>query len=83
MFQRYDFFQLFEGGIISANEQLVKPDQKIYQLLLQRYHLQAEESLFIDDMLSNIKMAEELHIHGLYLPYQADLRTELEKRHIL
>ena len=78
MFQRYEFFQLFEGGIISANEQLVKPDQKIYQLLLQRYHLQAEESLFIDDMLANVKMAQELHIHGLYLPYQTDLREELE-----
>ena len=83
MFQRYEFFQLFEGGIISANEQLVKPDQKIYQLLLQRYHLQAEESLFIDDMLANVKMAQELHIHGLYLPYQTDLREELKKRHIL
>ncbi len=83
MFQRYDFFNLFEGGIISANEKLVKPDKKIYQLLLHRYHLETSESLFIDDMLANINMAKECHIHGLYLPYQSDLRTELQKRDIL
>lgn len=83
MFERYDFFKLFDGGVISANEHLVKPDQKIYKLLLERYHLQPEESVFIDDMLANIKMAEELNIHGIYLPYQSDLRTELQKRHIL
>ena len=83
MFQRYDFFKLFDGGIISANEKLVKPDKKIYELLLQRYHLQPEESIFIDDMLSNINMAKELKIHGIHLPYQADLRHELEKRGIL
>ena len=58
MFERYDFFKLFDGGVISANEHLVKPDQKIYKLLLERYHLQPEESVFIDDMLANIKMAE-------------------------
>lgn len=83
MFQRYDFFNLFEGGIISANEKLVKPDKKIYQLLLHRYHLETSESLFIDDMLANINTAKECHIHGLYLPYQSDLRTELQKRDIL
>lgn len=83
MFERYDFFKLFDGGIISANEHLVKPDKKIYELLLKRYHLNPEESLFIDDMLANIRAAQELHIHGIYLPYQADLRKELEKQNIL
>lgn len=83
MFQRYDFFKLFDGGIISANEKLVKPDKRIYELLLHRYHLQPEESIFIDDMLSNINMAKELKIHGIHLPYQADLRQELKKRNIL
>lgn len=82
MFDKYDFFQLFEGGIISAHEHVVKPDEKIYHLLLERYSLIPSESLFIDDSLSNIHAALRVGMHGIHLPYLADLKEELKKINI-
>lgn len=48
-FKYIDFFKLCDGIMISAYEHLVKPDEKIFITLLDRYHLKSEECLFIDD----------------------------------
>ena len=48
-FKDIDFFKLCDGIMISAYEHLVKPDEKIFKTLLDRYHLKPEECLFIDD----------------------------------
>ena len=48
-FQEIDFFKLCDGIIISAYEHVVKPNEKIFRTLLDRYALKAEECLFIDD----------------------------------
>lgn len=48
-FQEEDFFSWCRGIIISAHEQIKKPDEKIFRVLLDKYHLKAEECLFIDD----------------------------------
>lgn len=57
--------QEFEGGLASHLVQMNKPDHRIFQLLLDRYGLKAEECLFVDDLLDNVKAAEELGFHGL------------------
>jgi HAD superfamily hydrolase (TIGR01509 family) len=49
---------------------VIKPGKEIYQLLLNKYGLLANESLFIDDSLKNIETANELgfstiHINGI------------------
>ena len=48
-FKDIDFFKLCDGIIISAYEHLVKPDEKIFMTLLDRYGLKPEECLFVDD----------------------------------
>ena len=48
-FKNIDFFGICDGIIISANEKMKKPDEKIFKLLLERYNLKPEECLFIDD----------------------------------
>lgn len=53
-------FSFFEGRIISALEHVIKPEEEIYQLILRRYGLKAQESLFIDDLEANIQAAERL-----------------------
>lgn len=57
---RYDFFRLFDGIVVSGEEHLVKPDLRIFQLLLDRYHLDPAECLFVDDTAQNIESAERL-----------------------
>ena len=48
--EKFDFFTLFDGQIISGEENVIKPEKAIYETLLRRYQLIPEESLFIDDV---------------------------------
>ena len=36
----------FDGGIYSYQEHLIKPNPKIYQLLIDKYNLNKEETIF-------------------------------------
>ncbi|MBF0547759.1 MAG: HAD family phosphatase [Candidatus Riflebacteria bacterium] len=60
VFNKYDFLKEFDGIVVSGQEKLIKPDKRIYTLLLERYALKAKESLFIDDNINNIKTAKEV-----------------------
>ncbi len=74
-FKNNEFFSLCSGIIISAHEHIKKPDEKVYKLLLDRYHLNAEECLFIDDDPSeeNYKTANKMGIKGRkIIPNQAE-----------
>lgn len=76
--QNYDFFKLFEGKIVvSGEEKLIKPDPKIWEVLLHRYHIKAEESVFIDDNFRNIEMAKQLHFKTIHVQPDTNLKTEL------
>ncbi len=55
-------------GIASFQEGVLKPDAAIFHLLLQRFELQAEECLFIDDMPVNTKAASALGFQTITLP---------------
>ncbi|MGI6338426.1 MAG: HAD family hydrolase [Bacteroidales bacterium] len=60
----YYFFRYFDGGIISSEAKLSKPDLRFYRLLLDRYALQPDESLFIDDLEINVRAAETAGMKG-------------------
>lgn len=62
---KLDMFDRFDGGVFSWMEHLIKPDEKIYKVLLDRYKLNREETVFFDDTLKNIKMANKLGINGV------------------
>ena len=47
----------FDGTIVSAFEGCIKPERRIYEILLERYGLKAQECLFIDDMPANVQGA--------------------------
>jgi putative hydrolase of the HAD superfamily len=55
----YFFFRYFDGGIISADVKLAKPDIEIYKLALKKYGLKADESLFVDDVELNVEAASK------------------------
>jgi 2-haloacid dehalogenase len=76
--ENYDFFQLFDGKIVvSGTEKMIKPDPKIWHLLLERYHIQADESIFIDDNPKNIEMANSLGFHTIQVYPETNLEDEL------
>lgn len=49
--------RIFEGIVVSADLHMIKPDERIYQYLLNRYQICPEESLFIDDRPENVETA--------------------------
>lgn len=72
--ERYEFFKHLDGIVVSGDEKLVKPDARIYEVLLDRYNINAEESLFIDDNAENIKAAKELGFQTIH--YTEDVNLE-------
>ena len=77
VFKQFSFFTLFDGIVISGEEKLIKPDKKIFELMLERYHLEAKNSLFIDDNIHNIRAANEMGFKTIHVQEKTDLKTEL------
>lgn len=73
-----DFLEYMDGGILSYQDKLIKPDTKIYQLLLDRYGLKAEESVFMDDTEKNLPPAKALGMHTILFRDRAQAVAELE-----
>jgi epoxide hydrolase-like predicted phosphatase len=61
----YYFFKYFDGGLISAEAKVSKPESRIYEILMEKYSLAPEECLFIDDIEINVKAAEAIGMQGL------------------
>ena len=72
-----DYVKKADVPIISYMVNLIKPDPKIYELLLSTYGLKAEESIFIDDTLRNVEAAEKLGIHGVRFIDQKDAAAKV------
>ncbi len=53
----YSFFKFFEGGIISAEVKILKPNVRIFRVFLEKFNLVPEECLYIDDIEKNVKSA--------------------------
>jgi HAD superfamily hydrolase (TIGR01509 family) len=64
-------FAHFDKQIISCEVQLVKPEREMYELLLSRYGLKPNETIFIDDREDNVKAAEEIGI----VPFHFDRKN--------
>ena len=62
---KHAFFRGFDGKIISSRVHLLKPDPRIYRLLIRTYALDPARTLFIDDAPANIETALEEGWQGL------------------
>lgn len=77
--ENYDFFQLFKSKIVvSGEEKLIKPDPEIWNILLNRYNIKADESVFIDDNAKNIEVAKSLGFKTIHISPETDLEKELK-----
>lgn len=77
-FSRYDFFSLFDGIVVSGVEKVAKPDLGIYRILLDRYGLKPDESVFIDDNADNVAAAISLGINGIRFDDAENVKSRLE-----
>jgi putative hydrolase of the HAD superfamily len=73
------FWHLFEARIISCRVKMIKPQPEIFQYLLQTFRLQATETIFIDDTIVNLQVAEKFGITTVHFLNADHCRKELEK----
>lgn len=74
---RFPFLGHFRGILVSGEEGVVKPDPRIFRLLLERFGFRAEDAVFIDDNPANARAAADLGIHGIHFRSASELRREL------
>ncbi len=72
-----DFIPFMDGGILSFQDRVIKPDAEIYRLLLSRYGLKAEECVFLDDTPANVEAAEKLGFAGIVFGTREQAQEEL------
>ena len=77
--EMFPFLHLFEGILVSGAEKMKKPDHRIYNLILERYKINAPNAVFIDDNLRNVKASIECDIHGIHFTSPEQLRNQLKE----
>ncbi len=80
---RFEFLNWFDGIVVSGEEKMRKPTPDFYHILLNRYEVNAQECLFIDDNYRNILAAEKIGIASIHFTSAEALEEELGKRGVL
>ena len=73
MSKKGNYRERFDGWVLSFEEKLIKPQEQIYRILLERYQLDAKECLFLDDLQSNVEAARKIGMQALQVTSQ-DMR---------
>ena len=68
---------------MSGHEKTRKPFPEFYQILLDRYKVEATKTIFIDDVLRNVKGAEAVGIVGVHFQSPQQLKLQLQKLGVL
>jgi 2-haloacid dehalogenase len=76
--QRYPFMRWFDGTVVSAYENMIKPDPRIFELLLERFGLNAAETAMIDDSAANLEAARSVGMPTVRFESPDQLRRWLE-----
>ncbi len=76
--QQYAFTSLFNDIVVSGEEKLIKPDPRIFHVALDRFDLDPEQAVFIDDRLDNVTAAEQLNMTGHHFTSPEPLRLHLQ-----
>jgi len=79
----FEFLHWFEGIVVSGIEKTRKPFPEFYHILLDRYSITPQKSIFIDDNLNNIAAAKMIGIDAISFIGAEDLRIQLDKRGII
>jgi len=77
--QKYSFWGVFDGKVISCRIHMIKPEPEIYRYLLDYYDLIAEETIFIDDTPANLEPASRLGIRTVKFEYPGQCESELKR----
>lgn len=73
----FEFFKYFDDIIISAHIQMMKPDIEIFNFMIKKFNISAQDSVFIDDRLENIQAAQSVGIKGILFDQSDDAYSKI------
>lgn len=79
----HDFFNLFKGIVVSGEEKEAKPEQRLFEILIERYGLTPEKTVFTDDSAPNIETAKKLGFQAIQFESPEKLRAALVEKGVL
>ena len=66
-----------DGGVFSCDVNWIKPEREIFNILLKKYNLKAEECVFLDDNKNNIEAASAMGFNTIPFEYYQQAHGEL------
>lgn len=75
----YKIDRLVDEIIISAEEKIAKPDERIYQIALERLQVAPDEAIFLDDLLPNVEAARKMGIQAVQFQETTQAISDLKK----
>ena len=78
-----DFLPYMDGGLLSCDYNVIKPDPAFYQILIDKYDLDPSKCVFLDDLEDNLAAARKFGIQTIQVrdheQAASDLRALLEE----
>lgn len=65
--ERFPFFALFDGIVVSGEVGLLKPDPRIYRRLTDDHGVALSDCVFLDDSAMNCAAARDLGMHAIHV----------------
>ena len=81
--ERYAFLDWFGSILVSGEERLIKPDPRIFELLLERIGRTAKACVYIDDNPKNAAAAAALGFDAVHFRSPEQLRANLTRLGVL
>ncbi len=81
--ETHDFLGLFRDGVFSARVKLIKPEPEIYAHLVQAFHIDPADTLFIDDVALNAEAARAAGWQAVHFENAVQCERELMVRGLL
>jgi epoxide hydrolase-like predicted phosphatase len=78
LMRNYEVLQHFRDGVYSFRAKCAKPERRIFETAVKQFGVQAEKTLYIDDLAANIHAASELGLKTIQ--YDLTKHTEFERR---
>jgi 2-haloacid dehalogenase len=82
-FDRFEFLRWFRGVLVSGEVGVIKPDPRIFELLLERFAIDPNRAVYIDDVAVNVDAARPFGIHAIHFTTPSTLRAELTELGLL
>lgn len=76
---KMEFLPYMDGAVFSYAEKCIKPEPDIYKCLLERYSIEPERAVFLDDVQANLDGARQFGIHPILVKDRKEAQRELDQ----